>query len=317
MRPITIAGQILAVGLCAPNAWAIVAGSATGSPADSPAAHVDANVATSAFAGVGAVLARITPTSAYLGTGTLLDATHVLTAAHVMDPTNDGIRDIALSDITFTLNAAGNYSSVLNVSAVTFYPSFTGFNHPTATNDLAILTLSQPVPLGTPTYSVLGQDIAQGMTLTLVGYGQSGNGDVGANVAATATVKRVGYNVLDTLSNYVQGVAELWHYDFDGPTGNGLLGGSTLGNAIESAIAPGDSGGPAFIEINGQYVIAGTNTFTTAANVGKFGSQGGGIYLPAYADWIDSVVSVPEPSAILLGGMGIFFMLAGRKRVDC
>ena len=90
-----------------------------------------------------------------------------------------------------------------------------------------------------------------------------------------------------------------------------LLGGTTLGNNIETEVGPGDSGGPAFVEFDSELVVAGLNTFefdfgAITPPAGYFGSTAGGIDIAPYTDWLvanaDGVVVVPEPtsSALLL-----------------
>jgi len=137
--------------------------------------------------------------------------------------------------------------------------------------------------------------------LEMVGYGQTGHGDSGFTVLPTFSAKRVGANQADlfVVDDEGSGVDEVYFFDFDGPTGDGFFGGGTLGNAIETSVGGGDSGGPAFVEVEGQKVLAGMSTFNwelpgTTAPVGFFGSLGGGVILNAYADWIMGIV----PNAI-------------------
>jgi hypothetical protein len=58
-------------------------------------------------------------------------------------------------------------------------------------------------------------------------------------------------------------------YDFDGPAGAGASGGGTLGNAVETVVAGGDSGGPAFIGSAGSYRLVGINTFQASSNAAR------------------------------------------------
>ncbi|MGB2755304.1 MAG: PEP-CTERM sorting domain-containing protein [Phycisphaerae bacterium] len=66
--------------------------------------------------------------------------------------------------------------------------------------------------------------------------------------------------------------------------------------------------------VGGEYLLAGVNTFSFTAisspnkqfDAPLFGSGGGGMLVPAYADWINSVI--PEPATVgllLLGGLFI------------
>jgi hypothetical protein len=79
-------------------------------------------------------------------------------------------------------------------------------------------------------------------------------------------------------------------------------------------VGGGDSGGPSFVLVGSDYLIAGVNTFSFTAlptltkefNAPLFGSGGGGMLVPAYAGWINSVI--PEPATVgllLLGGLFI------------
>ncbi len=82
----------------------IVVGDPNGTPPDSPGLHVDPNVASSLFAGVGSVVGWFTPTSGILGSGTLISRRHVLTAGHMLDYNADGIIDFEPSDMKFYIN---------------------------------------------------------------------------------------------------------------------------------------------------------------------------------------------------------------------
>lgn len=287
---------------------AIVAGDPNGTPADSPADRVDVNSATSPFAGVGSL--RINAKrGTYICTATPIDTTHVLTAAHCVDINNDGLVNTkdGLKSIVFQLNTdvdAPSDKVDTSISAVgwVLHPDYTGFNRPSVNDDLAIVTLGVPVS-SSLVYSLPTDDMAAGVTrLDLVGYGQSGTGTGGYTVGASYTVKRHGENMVDAF--YAQDDAgkpagnEVFRFDFDGATGNGSMGGGTLGNDRETTIGGGDSGGPSFALIDAEnpnlassYQLIGVNTFTQGFNAPKFGSLGGGINVYPYLAWINGVLT--------------------------
>lgn len=281
-----------------------------GASPDSPGARVDANTSTSPFAGVGSISIGGSTYS-----GTLIAPGYVLTAAHVAS-------GVAASDIVFNLNVGGNLTQQIGASAVFVNPSYTSFTstHP-ADGDLAIIKLSQDAALGTPSYSLYRGNLGAGTTLTLVGYGDSGNGDTGIiSAGADPSVKRVGENNADSFAGRLDGsiAKAIYYFDFDGPTGaSNLIGGGTLGNSLETSLASGDSGSPAFVKnAQGKWLLAGVNSFRFGSSL-SFGNGGGGQLIAPYASWIDSVLSpVPEPSQahLLLSALGVVGFAAFRGR---
>ncbi|AXS80121.1 trypsin-like serine protease [Dechloromonas sp. HYN0024] len=283
-----------------------------GASPDSPGARVDPNTFSSPFAGVGSLSIG---SSTY--SGTLIAPGYVLTAAHVAS-------GVAASDIVFNLNVGGNLTQQIGASAVYVNPGYTSFSstHP-ADGDLAIIRLAQDAIAGTPSYSLYRGDLAAGTTLTLVGYGDSGNGDTGITSAfANPSVKRVGENNADFFAARVDGsiAKAIYYFDFDGPSAaTNIIGGRTLGNSLETSLASGDSGSPAFVrDASGNWLLAGVNTFRFGTTT-SFGNGGGGQLIAPYANWIDSVMApVPEPSpaSMLLSALGLLGVVALRGRRD-
>lgn len=275
----------------------IVAGDPNGTPADSPSNRVDPNTTQSPYAGVGSVQVNARR-GTYIGTGAPIDSTHIITAAHVVDINNDGkaTSKDGVRSLYFNLNYGGNLTHKIAVTSIAIHPHFTGFNRPSINDDLAILTLATPLPAGVPIYSLPTSDLLAGTTITLVGYGQSGDGVNGYTVNASFSVKRTGVNNADAF--YGQDDAgqpaanEVFRFDFDGPSGNGTFGGPTLGNDEETTLGGGDSGGPSFVPNSvGGHTIVGVNTFTQGLTAPRFGSLGGGINVHPYVSWITAVQS--------------------------
>ncbi len=277
----------------------ILAGDPNGTPPDSPGFHVDPNVASSPFAGVGSVVGWFSPTSGILGSGTLISRRHVLTAGHMLDYNNDGIIDFQPTDMSFFIND-GPTPLELQVSFVRLHPDFTGFNNPALNDDLAILTLASEAPASVPDYPLWRSALGGGQVTLQVGYGASGDGLTGETIQATIDIKRIGANAFDDAfeddeQSAGNGLMEVWMADFDNPDGSaGFLGGSTLGNDIETNLGHGDSGGPSFVTSGGEYYLAGTNTLgfrtATGPSFPFFGSGMGGMLVYPYLDWMDSIM---------------------------
>lgn len=132
--------------------------------------------------------------------------------------------------------------------------------------DLAIIILDQPVEGVTPA-NINRTPPEVGQLLTLVGFGGTGTGNSGHN--GDFGVKNVGTTPIDQ----VTATQVNWNFE----------------NNTESNTAPGDSGGPAYVKVDGQFYVAGVTSGGTKedASIGDFSFD---TRVDTFASWIDSVV---------------------------
>jgi len=284
----------------------------SGALPDTPAAHVDPNIAASAFSGVVSINIRYSGQS-FICSGALVDPRHVISAGHCVDTNGHGnVIDVSQpfgvsgNDVRVVFNSNGTFNGLIDASAVSMNPDYQGFgNCPVGVpgfcvnDDISVITLSQDAPDSAAKYAVYDKEMASGQQITMVGYGTTGDGINGflAN-SAGFFVKRSGQNVMDLFdgddesftgfdsNGFMQGGAnEVYHADFDGTNSLGILKNSNctfysvctaqLANNLESTLGGGDSGGPSFVRLaNGQLVLVANNTFTTSG----FGEEHSGAF---------------------------------------
>jgi len=275
--------------------------------------QIDPNTAESSWAGVGSLNVNGgTYTAAAIGPRFILTAAHVVYGA-------------SAQDVSFNLNVGGDITQSITASAIHVFPDYQGFT-PSADglvhNDLAIIELSSALPANVPIYSLSTTVPTNATTISMVGYGMGGDGINGNSISGSPSVKRVGANQMDQLFVGANGTADMYAFDFDGPTlSTNILGSGAIAN--EAQFGPGDSGSPSFVQVNGVWQILGVNTFVAATGAGgafTFGGLGGGTLVSAYSGWIQGIVAapVPEPASIgmLLAGGLLLPWMTRRRRVN-
>lgn len=265
-----------ALALHAAPACALMAGRAPDSPrqrldrlgADSPHACV------ASLMGLGGVYSAV-----------CIAPNWALTAAHVSQP---------IDGVSLYLNLERDLSHRLPIRRIVRHPlAERGIDRRQPVGDLALLELAAPVPAAVALPPLATTPLAEGQRIELVGYGASGAGDGRVSVAANPALRRVGANRVDRVLRSDDAARRplIYLFGFDAPE----RGAASLGNAVETGLAGGDSGSPAFVREHGRLAVAGINTFVTGDGPGgkpryTFGSVGGGQVLAGHRDWLLAVL---------------------------
>jgi len=244
-------------------------------------------------------------------TGSLLwDGRAVLTAAHLFGGQK------AIASVAFETRAG---THTLTSSQILQHPGYDAQSN----NDLAIVWLSTSAPTAANRYDIYRFNQEIGQTFTMSGYGKTGTGSTGVTTHDGLPPLRLkALNQFDadaSVLNYHLGAGISWFplpgtqllADFDNGSAlrdaaGQLINRPGLGLGLdEGMIAPGDSGGPAFI--HGR--LAGVASYVARFQRGdvspdidaiansSFGEMGVWQRVSAFQKWIDQSLRANYPNA--------------------
>jgi hypothetical protein len=197
------------------------------------------------------------------GEAVLIRPGWVLTAAHVATEVAPG----------HALTVGGNE---IEAAEVVLHPEWSDGG----VNDIALVRLDRRVQHVRPV-GVYGERDEEGRLIYVVGRGDTGTGVSGPE-------RNDGQ--VRAATNRVDEATELWlKFRFDDPRDD-----PEAATELEGISGPGDSGGPAYIELDGiQYVVGVSSGQSTRATGGREGVYGVTEYytrVSSYLDWIAHVV---------------------------
>jgi secreted trypsin-like serine protease len=248
----------------------------------------------------------------FYGTGVLLyNGQAVLTAAHLF--ASESTSTSVVFETSYGTQTVQSKKVLINPD----------YNSTSSTNDLALVWLSGPAPITAERYELFRSEDEINKTFTMVGYGRPGTGSTGnASAPLNPPLRLQAKNEFDTdISSLLPFFSSTpaWASisnkqlvaDFDDGTSArdalGLLARKTgLGlGSDEGLIAPGDSGGPAFIGNK----VAGIASYTAdlestvshpdidKASNSSFGEVAVWERVSAYQQWVDQNLRAQSTNA--------------------
>lgn len=256
----------------------------------------------------------------FFGTGALLyDGRAILTAAHLFanSAAGNAIGSADSASVYFETAAGSQTLSARHITVLSSYDAVQ------TNNDLALVWLTSSAPLTANRYGLYRSSDEIGQSLTMVGYGLPGTGNTGTQALPSGSPLRLKASnqfdadpaalksALGSVMAWTPTAGTQLVADFD----NGSASQDALGRLInrpgtglgqnEGLIAPGDSGGPAFI--HGQ--IAGVASYTASlsrdsvhpdidsASNRSFGELGFWQRVSHYQQWVDQSLRANYPNA--------------------
>lgn len=282
------------------------------------------------FDGVGDFLTNI---GTRCSSGLLNDGLHVLTAAHCVT-NNSGVQDVTAGTVRFD-GDLGSY--IYGVDEIYIHTGWTGSLGDGS--DIAVLRLNDVVDSEITRYDIYRDTDEVGQVGDKAGFGRSGDGLTGS--VLNSGTKRNVQNRYDIAGLPLFGgiSTDILLYDFDnGNPDNDAIGRlvpstglltpfmiDPIGVGINEGIsAPGDSGGPTFL----NNMIAGVTSFGFTYNFidgsspdidgggapnSTFGEIAGDTRVSSFTSFIDSFIVVPVPVGVILLSTGLIGLFGVRR----
>lgn len=233
------------------------------------------------------------------GSGVLISDRWVLTAGHVADFKTGG---------TFSVGGV-----IRTIQSVISHPQHPLFN---TTWDVGLLQLASPIQqiASATMLRLMDPQSLLGREAVWAGHGLTGTGLTGAQ---STSEFRAFTNIIEGFTPAFGLPGPSFYADFDNAdgSGNSLTSSSSVPTRLEGNVTAGDSGGGVFITVDGQRYLVGINSYTGGFSPGmnsKYGSLSGAADLHQFHTWIyqqTGISPIPEPSACLLGLLGVFMLL--------
>ena len=146
-------------------------------------------------------------------------------------------------------------------------------------HDIALIKLKHPVK-GVEPASLYRQTDEKGKSIWFIGVGGTGTGLDGQTVSMIenkGVLRKAQNKIVSTKDNDIV-------FKFEK---------GSAGEPLEGVSGNGDSGGPAYIDINGQYQLVGISSRTDSwfKDIGEYGVKEVYTRISSYSDWIDNVIS--------------------------